>query len=33
VVLRDCGHVPMWDSPQQVASLLLTGSAQRSAAA
>jgi pimeloyl-ACP methyl ester carboxylesterase len=33
VVLRDCGHVPMWDSPQQVASLVLTGSAQRRAAA
>ena len=23
VVLRDCGHVPMWDSPQQVADLIL----------
>jgi pimeloyl-ACP methyl ester carboxylesterase len=33
VVLRDCGHVPMWDSPEQVASLLLTGSAERRAAA
>jgi pimeloyl-ACP methyl ester carboxylesterase len=33
VVLHDCGHVPMWDSPEQVASLLLTGSAERRAAA
>ncbi len=27
VVLRDCGHVPMWDDPEQVADLLLEGSA------
>jgi pimeloyl-ACP methyl ester carboxylesterase len=27
VVLRDCGHVPMWDAPDQVAELLLAGSA------
>jgi pimeloyl-ACP methyl ester carboxylesterase len=27
VVLRDCGHVPMWDDPRQVASVLLRGSA------
>jgi pimeloyl-ACP methyl ester carboxylesterase len=33
VVLHDCGHVPMWDSPEQVASLLLTGSADRRVAA
>jgi pimeloyl-ACP methyl ester carboxylesterase len=33
VVLHDCGHVPMWDSPEQVASLLLTGSAERRVAA
>jgi pimeloyl-ACP methyl ester carboxylesterase len=33
VVLHDCGHVPMWDSPEQVASLLLAGSAERRAAA
>jgi pimeloyl-ACP methyl ester carboxylesterase len=33
VVLRDCGHVPMWDSPDQVAELLLTGSVDRRAAA
>jgi pimeloyl-ACP methyl ester carboxylesterase len=26
VVLYDCGHVPMWDSPQQVSELLLEGS-------
>jgi pimeloyl-ACP methyl ester carboxylesterase len=29
VVLRDCGHVPMWDSPEQVAALLLAGSSAR----
>jgi pimeloyl-ACP methyl ester carboxylesterase len=29
VVLRDCGHVPMWDSPEQVAALLLAGSGAR----
>jgi pimeloyl-ACP methyl ester carboxylesterase len=28
VVLRDCGHVPMWDSPEQVADLLLAGSGE-----
>jgi pimeloyl-ACP methyl ester carboxylesterase len=33
VVLRDCGHVPMWDSPDQVTELLLAGSALRRAAA
>ena len=27
VVLRDCGHVPMWDDPEQVAAVLLEGSA------
>jgi pimeloyl-ACP methyl ester carboxylesterase len=27
VVLRDCGHVPMWDDPEQVARVLLEGSA------
>jgi pimeloyl-ACP methyl ester carboxylesterase len=27
VVLRDCGHLPMWDDPAQVAALLLDGSA------
>lgn len=26
VVLHDCGHVPMWDDPAQVASALLGGS-------
>ena len=26
VVLHDCGHVPMWDSPEQVTALLLEGS-------
>jgi pimeloyl-ACP methyl ester carboxylesterase len=29
VVLRDCGHVPMWDSPEQVTALLLAGSSAR----
>jgi pimeloyl-ACP methyl ester carboxylesterase len=29
VVLRDCGHVPTWDSPEQVAALLLEGSGAR----
>jgi pimeloyl-ACP methyl ester carboxylesterase len=29
VVLRGCGHVPMWDSPEQVAALLLGGSSAR----
>jgi pimeloyl-ACP methyl ester carboxylesterase len=33
VVLHDCGHVPMWDSPGQVADLLLAGSVDRRAAA
>jgi pimeloyl-ACP methyl ester carboxylesterase len=33
VVLHDCGHVPMWDSPAQVSSLLLAGSSERRAAA
>jgi pimeloyl-ACP methyl ester carboxylesterase len=33
VVLRDCGHVPMWDSPGQVADLLLAGSGEWRAAA
>ena len=28
VVLRDCGHVPMWDSPEQVTELLLVGSGE-----
>ena len=27
VVLRGCGHIPMWDDPQQVAGALLAGSA------
>jgi pimeloyl-ACP methyl ester carboxylesterase len=27
IVLHDCGHVPMWDDPPQVASVLLRGSA------
>ncbi|HEY2635839.1 MAG TPA: alpha/beta fold hydrolase, partial [Solirubrobacteraceae bacterium] len=29
VVLRDCGHMPFWDDPEQVADLLLAGSAAR----
>jgi pimeloyl-ACP methyl ester carboxylesterase len=29
VVLRDCGHMPFWDDPVQVANLLLTGSTLR----
>jgi pimeloyl-ACP methyl ester carboxylesterase len=33
VVLRDCGHVPMWDDPEQVADLLLAGSMDRRAVA
>jgi pimeloyl-ACP methyl ester carboxylesterase len=28
VILRDCGHLPFWDDPGQVAQLLLEGSAQ-----
>jgi pimeloyl-ACP methyl ester carboxylesterase len=28
VVLRGCGHMPMWDDPEQVADLLLAGSSQ-----
>jgi pimeloyl-ACP methyl ester carboxylesterase len=27
VTLRGCGHVPMWDDPEQVAQVLLDGSA------
>lgn len=27
-VLRGCGHLPMWDAPEQVAQLLLDGSAR-----
>jgi pimeloyl-ACP methyl ester carboxylesterase len=26
VVLRDCGHLPMWDDPGQVANVLIEGS-------
>jgi pimeloyl-ACP methyl ester carboxylesterase len=26
VVLRDCGHLPMWDDPDQVAAVLIAGS-------
>jgi pimeloyl-ACP methyl ester carboxylesterase len=26
VVLRGCGHLPTWDDPEQVASVLLRGS-------
>jgi pimeloyl-ACP methyl ester carboxylesterase len=33
VVLEGCGHVPMWDDPDQVADLLLAGSVNRRAAA
>jgi pimeloyl-ACP methyl ester carboxylesterase len=25
-VLRDCGHMPTWDDPEQVAAVLLAGS-------
>ena len=27
-VLRDCGHIPMWDDPAQVAAVLLAGSSR-----
>ena len=27
VILRDAGHLPMWDDPRQVADLLLSASA------
>jgi len=27
-LLRDCGHVPTWDDPQQVASVILAGTAR-----
>lgn len=27
-VLRGCGHLPMWDDPEQIAALLLEGSAR-----
>jgi pimeloyl-ACP methyl ester carboxylesterase len=33
VVLHDCGHVPMWDDPAQVADILLAGSVKQRAAA
>jgi pimeloyl-ACP methyl ester carboxylesterase len=26
VKLRDCGHLPTWDDPEQVAGVLLRGS-------
>jgi pimeloyl-ACP methyl ester carboxylesterase len=29
VVLRDCGHLAMWDDPEQVAEVLLCGSRDR----
>lgn len=32
LVLRDCGHVPMYDDPAAVAGVLLAGSAKRAAA-
>ena len=28
-VLRDCGHIPTWDDPEQVSRLLLEASASR----
>lgn len=28
VRLRDCGHIPMWDAPEQVAAVLLDGSSR-----
>jgi pimeloyl-ACP methyl ester carboxylesterase len=27
VVLRGCGHIPVWDDPEQVARVLLEASA------
>lgn len=33
VVLHDCGHIPMWDDPPQVADVLLSGSSRALAAA
>lgn len=33
VVLRGCGHMPMWDDPEQVAELLLHGVRPRSSRA
>jgi len=32
MTLTGCGHIPMWDDPEQVAALLLAASAGRSAA-
>jgi pimeloyl-ACP methyl ester carboxylesterase len=29
VTLTDCGHIPMWDDPEAVATTLLNGSAER----
>jgi pimeloyl-ACP methyl ester carboxylesterase len=29
VVLRDCGHLAMWDDPEQVAAVLLEGTRER----
>ncbi|HLI60092.1 MAG TPA: alpha/beta fold hydrolase [Solirubrobacteraceae bacterium] len=28
VVLRDAGHIPMWDAPEELVAMLLAGSAQ-----
>ena len=28
LVLRGCGHIPTWDDPEQVARVLLEGSAE-----
>lgn len=33
VVLRDCGHIPTWDDPAQVAEVILEGSRESVAAA